>query len=116
MYAGIINGIVKQYLGDNACTDVISAKLRELCPSLYSLDKAKSSKATELVQSIKNISSSTERASRLNDAMNVSVAFSYGVLFPDGYRLTYQGSSTHKCQIIYCYPHVQSIHPPEKSN
>ena len=115
MYAGIIDGIVKQYLGDNACTDVISAKLRELCPSLYSLDKAKSSKATELVQSIKNISSSTERASRLNDAMNVSVAFSYGALFPDGYRLTYQGSSTHKCQIIYCYLHVQSTHLQEKS-
>ena len=95
MYAGIIDGIVKQYLGDNACTDVISAKLRELCPSLYSLDKAKSSKATELVQSIKNITSSAERASRLNDAMNVSVVFSYDTLFSNGYHVTYQGSSSH---------------------
>lgn len=71
----MIDGIVKQYLGDNACTDVISAKLRELCPSLYSLDKAKCSKATELVQSVKSITSSSERANRLNDAMNVSQKF-----------------------------------------
>lgn len=70
----MIDGIVNQYLGDNACTDVISAKLRDLCPSLYSLDKAKCSKATELVQSIKTVTAASDKAARLSEAMNVSAS------------------------------------------
>ncbi|XP_067928624.1 nuclear pore complex protein Nup155-like [Watersipora subatra] len=67
--SGIIDGIVQRYLGDNACIDVISAKLRDHCPSLYSLDDAKCSKANELLQTLKTASTARERTSRLANAL-----------------------------------------------
>jgi len=67
----MINGIIQQYLGDNACTDVISNKLRETCPSLYSLDDAKCSKANELLLSLGGIATAPERSALLFDALNV---------------------------------------------
>ena len=72
----MIDGIVQQYLGDNACIDVISSKLRDLCPSLYSLDDAKCSKANEILQSLKTVTLASERSSRLAAALSVSTAYS----------------------------------------
>ena len=71
----MIDGIVQQYLGDNACTDLISARLRESCPSLYSLDDAKCSKANEILQSLRAVTNTAERKRKLADAMKVSIPF-----------------------------------------
>ena len=40
----LIQCLVNGYLNDNASTDAISVKLREVCPSLYSTDDATCSK------------------------------------------------------------------------
>jgi len=62
---------MKQYLGDNVSTDAISARLRDSCPSLYSLDDAKCSKASEILQSIIESTSREDRQEKLTQAMQV---------------------------------------------
>jgi len=44
--------IINLYLGDNARTDAISNRLREVCPTLYNNDDAIDSKAQEILVSM----------------------------------------------------------------
>ena len=57
------------YLDDNATTDAISAKLRNLCPSLYSADDAVCSKANELIFASKTLSSKLDKDKTLREAL-----------------------------------------------
>ena len=40
----LITSLINCYIGDNATTDAISMKLREICPSIYSQEDAICSK------------------------------------------------------------------------
>ncbi|XP_013406007.1 nuclear pore complex protein Nup155 [Lingula anatina] len=65
----LISCLIKRYLGDNATTDAISSKLREVCPSLYSTEDAVASKANELLQSAKITQNKYERDRLLREAL-----------------------------------------------
>ena len=45
----LINALIALYVDDNAATDAISQRLREVCPSLYSVEDALCSKVSALV-------------------------------------------------------------------
>lgn len=77
VFAALIEGIVNQYLGDNACTDVISSRLLEHCPSLYSMNDAKCSKANELLKTLTAVTSPAERSNRLKSAVKVREKISF---------------------------------------
>jgi len=66
---GLIARLVALYLDDNATTDAISAKLRNLCPSLYSADDAVCSKANELIFASKTLSSKLDKDKTLREAL-----------------------------------------------
>ena len=65
----MIARLVALYLDDNATTDAISAKLRSLCPSLYSADDAVCSKANELVFASRTIASKQDKDKTLKEAL-----------------------------------------------
>ena len=49
---GLIKHLIDMYLDDNAATDAISARLRQVCPSLYSCDDeiySKVSMSTDMI-------------------------------------------------------------------
>jgi hypothetical protein len=48
----VFQAIINLYLGDNARTDAISNRLREVCPTLYNNDDAIASKAQEILVSM----------------------------------------------------------------
>jgi len=66
---GLISRLVALYLDDNATTDAISAKLRNLCPSLYSADDAVCSKANELIFASKTIANKQDKDKSLREAL-----------------------------------------------
>ncbi|WAR23622.1 NU155-like protein, partial [Mya arenaria] len=65
----MIQNLINRYIDDNATTDAISIRLREICPSLYSTDDATCSKANEMLQAAKLSQSPAERRQRLMEAL-----------------------------------------------
>ncbi len=59
------------YLDDNATTDSISARLREVCPSHYSLEDEVYSKGNEKLKAAKAAQKAMERDKLLNEALQV---------------------------------------------
>ena len=53
----LIQCLINRYLDDNATTDAISSRLREICPSLYSTDDATCSKVKSQYFNIRPVSS-----------------------------------------------------------
>ena len=51
--ARLVSAVIQQYLADNASTDAISHRLRNVCPSLYHCEDAISSKVLLLSRSLK---------------------------------------------------------------
>ncbi|XP_060597073.1 nuclear pore complex protein Nup155-like [Ruditapes philippinarum] len=67
----LIQCLINRYLDDNATTDAISSRLREICPSLYSTDDATCSKANEMLQAGKISQSPAERRRHLVEALRL---------------------------------------------
>ncbi|XP_052257804.1 nuclear pore complex protein Nup155-like [Dreissena polymorpha] len=67
----LIQSLINRYLDDNATTDAISTRLREICPSLYSTDDATCSKANEMLQLARQSQSPTERRQCLHEALRL---------------------------------------------
>ncbi|XP_052776486.1 nuclear pore complex protein Nup155-like isoform X2 [Mya arenaria] len=67
----MIQNLINRYIDDNATTDAISIRLREICPSLYSTDDATCSKANEMLQAAKLSQSPAERRQRLMEALRL---------------------------------------------
>jgi len=71
MCGTLVNCLISRYLDDNATVDAISAKLREVCPNLYSTDDATCSKSNELLQSAKVSQNVQERRHQLTEALSL---------------------------------------------
>ncbi|XP_070562899.1 nuclear pore complex protein Nup155-like [Ptychodera flava] len=69
--SALITALINRYLGDNATTDAISSKLREVCPLLYSTEDAIVSKANELLQTAKQTSNRFEKEEMLKKSLQL---------------------------------------------
>lgn len=67
--SALIASLINCYLDDGTSTDIISEKLREVCPHLFSNDDAVSSKAGELLMLAKQSKDKAEQESILKDAL-----------------------------------------------
>ena len=69
----LVQALVDTYLTDNASTDAISNRLRQLCPSLYRQEDALSSKAHELLLAAAKLGPGTEKDKLVGEAVSISV-------------------------------------------
>lgn len=67
----LIQALIAVYLGDDARTDAISGRLREVCPGLYNQDDAMSSKAQEILIKARNVVNAREKEQMIKDAINI---------------------------------------------
>lgn len=67
----LVQAVINRYLGDNANTDAISHRLRQLCPSLYNNEDAISSKAHEILIAARSQNNPREKDRMLTDAVNM---------------------------------------------
>lgn len=61
-----------RYHGDNASSDAISERLRDICPSLYRIEDAKLAKANEIILSSKANPNKMEKEKGFKEAVAVS--------------------------------------------
>jgi nuclear pore complex protein Nup155 len=66
-----IQSLIAIYLGDNARTDAISSRLREVCPGLYNQDDALSSKAQEILIKARQEQNAREKEKMISEAVNM---------------------------------------------
>jgi len=71
--SSVVQCLVQTYLGDNASTDAISNRLRQLCPGLYRQEDALSSKAHELLLAAAKVSQGGEREKMVSEAVSIAV-------------------------------------------
>ncbi|XP_077981190.1 nuclear pore complex protein Nup155-like [Glandiceps talaboti] len=69
--SALITALINRYLGDNATTDAISSKLREVCPLLYSTEDAIVSKANELLQTAKQTTNRFDKEQMLKKSLEL---------------------------------------------
>ncbi|KAF4518377.1 hypothetical protein B566_EDAN007105 [Ephemera danica] len=67
----LITTLVSAYLEDNASVDAVSAKLREVCPSLFRQEDAASAKAREILLRAKDEKDNGERTRLLTAALQL---------------------------------------------
>ena len=67
----LVSAVIQLYLADNASTDAISHRLRNVCPSLYHCEDAISSKAHEILIAAKSQGNAREREKMLGEAVNM---------------------------------------------
>ena len=67
----LIQALIAVYLGDDARTDAISARLREVSPGLYNQDDALSSKAQEILIKARNQTNPLEKEKMISEAINI---------------------------------------------
>lgn len=61
-----------RYHGDNASSDAISERLRDICPNLYRIEDAKLAKANEIILSSKANPNKIEKEKGFKEAVAVS--------------------------------------------
>jgi len=71
--SNLVQCLVQTYLGDNASTDAISNRLRQLCPGLYRQEDALSSKAHELLLAAAKQTKGGERDKMVAEAVTIAV-------------------------------------------
>ena len=64
--------ISTRYHGDNASSDAISERLRDICPNLYRIEDAKLAKANEIILSSKANPNKIEKEKGFKEAVAVS--------------------------------------------
>uniref|UniRef100_A0A0R3S103 Nucleoporin_N domain-containing protein n=1 Tax=Elaeophora elaphi TaxID=1147741 RepID=A0A0R3S103_9BILA len=69
--ADLITGLVRHYLGDNATTTVLCTELRDCCPSLFSVDDANTTKATEMIEEVRRLPPCSARTEILVEAVKL---------------------------------------------
>ena len=79
--SALIAQLTKRFLSDHAASEAMSARLRQLCPSLYSADDAIITQAAEALAVAKTKSDKEERQRLLEDSLKVSGRLCYSVLF-----------------------------------
>lgn len=62
-----------RYHGDNASSDAISERLRDICPGLYRVEDAKLAKANEIILSAKANPNKAEKEKGFKEAVAVSL-------------------------------------------
>ncbi|XP_043248348.1 nuclear pore complex protein Nup154 isoform X1 [Colletes gigas] len=67
----LIIHLIDSYLGDNASVDVVSQRLREVCPNLYRSEDAVCSKANEIILKAKSCMNSEEKECYLQSALKL---------------------------------------------
>ncbi|XP_041357627.1 nuclear pore complex protein Nup155-like [Gigantopelta aegis] len=69
--SSLISCLIKRYLDDNASIDSISTKLRQTCPSLYSVNDAMCSRANELLHAARINPNEVERKQQLLETLKL---------------------------------------------
>ncbi|KAK6111249.1 Nuceloporin family protein [Brugia pahangi] len=69
--ADLITCLVRHYLGDNAATTVLCNELRDCCPSLFSVDDANTTKATEMIEEVRHLPPCSARTEILSEAVKL---------------------------------------------
>ncbi|XP_012137924.1 nuclear pore complex protein Nup154 [Megachile rotundata] len=67
----LIIHLIDSYLGDNASIDIISQRLREVCPNLYRSEDAVCSKANEIILKAKSCTNPEEKECYLQSALKL---------------------------------------------
>ncbi|XP_076674265.1 nuclear pore complex protein Nup154 isoform X2 [Andrena cerasifolii] len=67
----LIIHLIDSYLGDNASVDVVSQRLREVCPNLYRSEDAVCSKANEIILKAKSCTNPEEKECYLQSALKL---------------------------------------------
>ncbi|XP_040579145.2 nuclear pore complex protein Nup155 isoform X2 [Lepeophtheirus salmonis] len=67
----LVQAIISRYLKDNASTDAISNRLREVCPILYNNEDALSSKAHEILIAAKAQTNLIQREKMLKESLSL---------------------------------------------
>ncbi|KAI0209905.1 hypothetical protein LSAT2_005340 [Lamellibrachia satsuma] len=67
----LIHSLINMYLDDNAATDAISRRLREVCPTLYSPEDAVCSKGNEKMQIARTAQQPADRNKALQEALQL---------------------------------------------
>ncbi len=71
MNGKLIQALIAVYLGDDARTDAISSRLRQVCPGLYNQDDALSSKAQEILIKARNQNNPREKEKMIQEAISI---------------------------------------------
>lgn len=69
--AALIVALINTYLNDNASLGPVSAKLREVCPTIYRHEDAVSHKATEIMMLARNTQNIDEKEDKLQTALQL---------------------------------------------
>ncbi|CAG9535218.1 unnamed protein product [Cercopithifilaria johnstoni] len=69
--ADLITCLIRHYLGDNATTTVLCNELRDCCPSLFSVDDANTTKATEMIEGVRRLPPCSARTEILAEAVKL---------------------------------------------
>ncbi|XP_071953322.1 nuclear pore complex protein Nup155-like [Antedon mediterranea] len=69
MCSSMISALISCYIGDNTTTDAISQKLRDVCPTLYTVDDAICSKATEMLSAALECETKSNKDQLLRDSL-----------------------------------------------
>ncbi|XP_013792279.2 nuclear pore complex protein Nup155-like, partial [Limulus polyphemus] len=72
----LVTALINRYLDDNATTDAISGRLREVCPSIFKVEDAVFSKAHEMLVNARNIQSKQEKEKVLREALQLCMQVS----------------------------------------
>ncbi|XP_076649143.1 nuclear pore complex protein Nup154 [Halictus rubicundus] len=67
----LIIHLIDSYLGDNASVDIVSQRLREVCPNLYRSEDAVCSKANEIILKAKSCTNPEEKETCLQSALKL---------------------------------------------
>ncbi|XP_029032284.1 nuclear pore complex protein Nup154 [Osmia bicornis bicornis] len=67
----LIIHLIDSYLGDNASVDIVSQRLREVCPNLYRSEDAVCSKANEIILKAKSCTNPEEKECYLQSALKL---------------------------------------------
>ncbi|KAL3982870.1 Nup133 N terminal like family protein [Acanthocheilonema viteae] len=69
--ADLITCLIRHYLDDNATTTVLCNELRNCCPSLFSVDDANTTKATEMIEEVRRLPPCSARTEILAEAVKL---------------------------------------------
>lgn len=83
MCQSLINVLINSYLSDNASVSSISAKLRDVCPSLYKTEDAAYSKANEMLKQAENLQNVDEKEECVKEALQLCTNVSPNINLPE---------------------------------
>lgn len=70
VWGRLVQSLINRYLSDEASTDAISNRLRDVCPNLYNHEDGIALKAHEILITARTKTNPDERSKMLHDALN----------------------------------------------